>query len=82
MGLRLKERICELPEYNDGRVFDWKDFSYYLELGDYTVINRVEDYWEIFYKFNTSECKRLSSQGSKEFCMKCVEYEIRQDELA
>jgi hypothetical protein len=81
MGLRLKERICELPEYNDGRVFDWRDFNHYLELGDYIVMHRFNDVWEIFYKFNTSECERLSSRGSKDFCMKCVEHQIRQDEM-
>lgn len=82
MGLRLKEKVCELPEYNDGRVFDWKDFSYYLEVGDYTIMHRSNDVWEIFYKLNTRENKRLSWRGSKEFCMKCVEHQIRQDELA
>ena len=82
MGLKLKERVCELPEYNDGRVFDWKDFSYYFKLGDYTVMHRFNDVWEIYYKFNSPECERLSSRGSKEFCMKFVEHQIRQDELA
>ena len=82
MGLKLKERVCELPEYNDGRVFDWKDFSYYLELGEYTIMHRFNDWWEIFYKFNTSEGERFPQRGSKEFCMKFVEHQIRQDELA
>lgn len=82
MGLKLKEIICGLPEYNDGRVFDQKDFSYYLELGDYTIMHRFNDVWEIYYKFNSPECERLSWRGSKEFCMKCVEHQIRQNGMA
>ncbi len=78
MGLELF-KSKSFPVYNDGRVFDWEDFVYYLTLGDFTVMNRSGDYWGVFYKLGNSECQRLSS-GSKEFCMKSVEHEIRQSE--
>lgn len=68
-----------LPIYNDGRVFDWQDFGYYLELEDYTVMCRIGDIWEVFYKMTRPDSQRLSS-GSKEFCIKTVEHELRQDE--
>lgn len=78
MGIELKKKLG-IPTYNDGRVFDWKDFSYYLTLEEFTVMNRSGDYWEVFYKLGEPDCQRLSS-GSKEFCMRSVEHEIRRNE--
>lgn len=78
MALKLIESE-NFPIYNDGRVFDWKDFSYYLTLEEFTVMNRSGDYWEVFYKLGEPDFQRLSS-GSKEFCMKSVEHEIRRNE--
>jgi hypothetical protein len=79
MGLELIESE-NFPIYKDGRVFDWEDCSYYMTLGEYSVMHRYGDIWEVFYKMaNINDCERLS-WGSKEFCMKLVEHKIRQDE--
>lgn len=75
MGLELIESE-KLAIYNDGRVFDWQDHGYYLVLEDYTVMHRFGDIWEVFYRMEQSNSQRLST-GSKEFCMKSVEHEIR-----
>ena len=78
MGLELIESE-NFPIYNDGRVFDWVDHSYYMILRDYTIMHRFGEIWEVFYKMtNVRDCERLSS-GSKEFCMRSVEHQIRQD---
>lgn len=44
MGLELVKSE-NFPIYNDGRVFDWQDHSYYMTLGDYTVMHRFGDMW-------------------------------------
>lgn len=80
MQLELTE-FDNLPIYNDNRVFNWIDHSHYMTLGDYTIICRYGNIWDAFYKMTESDSKRLAI-GSKEFCMKCVEHQIRQDELA
>lgn len=79
MSLQLIETES-FPTYNDDRVFDWEDYNYYMTLGEYSVMHRYGDIWEVFYCMGNPECQRLSS-GSKEFCMKSVEHEIRQSEL-
>ena len=79
MGLELIESE-NFPIYNDGREFDWEDHSYYMVLGDYTIMHRFEDYWEVFYKMTERDSERLS-WGSKEFCMKSVEHQIRENDL-
>lgn len=79
MGLELVESE-NFPIYSDGRVFEWEDHSYYMTLGDYTIMHRFGDIWEVFYKMTERDCERLSS-GSKYFCMKLVEHQIRQDEV-
>lgn len=80
MGLELIESE-NFPIYNDGRAFDWIDHSYYMTLGDYKIMHRYGDIWEVFYGTNDFvNCERLAS-GSKYFCMKCVEHEIRQNEM-
>ena len=79
MGLELIESE-NFPIYNDNRVFDWEDHSYYMTLGEYTVTHRSGDFWEAFCGVNDFvNCQRFAS-GSKEFCMKSVEHEIRQSE--
>jgi len=78
MGLELIESE-NFPIYNDGRLFDWIDHSYYMTLGDYTIMHRFGDMWEVFYKMIQPDSERLST-GSKYFCMKAVEHEIRQSE--
>ena len=78
MGLVLEEKQEEFPTYNDDRVFNWQDFGYYLILENFTVMNRSGDFWEVFYKDDKTD-QRLS-YGSKEFCMKTVEHEIRINE--
>lgn len=79
MGLELIESE-NFPIYNDGRVFDWVDHSYYMTLRDYTIMHRFGDIWEVFYKMTERDSERLS-WGSKEFCMKSVEHQIREDEM-
>ena len=80
MGLELKP-IDTLPVYNDGRIFNWEDNGYYLNLEDYTVMNRSGDYWEIFYKMTDLNKSQRVGYGSKDFCMRSVEHKIKQNEL-
>ena len=78
MGLELIESE-NFPIYNDGRVFDWKDHSYYMTLENWTIIHRFGDMWEVFYGVNDLVNSQRFSTGSKYFCMKSVEHQIRQD---
>ncbi len=79
MSLELTE-FENLPVYKDGRVFDWQDENVCMTFGDYTITNKYGYIWEAF-KITEAESKRLAI-GTKDFCMKSVEHQIRQDELA
>ena len=81
MGLELIESE-NFPIYNDGRVFDWQDHSHYMTLENWTIIHRFGDIWEVFYTMFSQDNSQRLSWGSKDFCMKSVEHQIRQDELA